>query len=243
MREPTQFFLFKYSNAMQISGNNKNVFQGCGNPRPAPARNKRSPSESGGNRRPFRTYTPEEKPTTAAGTNLDRLVTELKERLRPMRGFWVSLPHTICNDERMAADVTNEDRCWNGQTRGRYLPDVTGNGLASQINNPEVEVDVARPDVRTKQLIVDLRVMTNKLKHAEHGQDMNFIDSEFTFQTALQKCSTFVVTLENKTSVYFTGIMCEVTNKKWKSNARSASLRPIPPISFSYWCIYCWKLD
>uniref|UniRef100_A0A3B5KRW3 Uncharacterized protein n=1 Tax=Xiphophorus couchianus TaxID=32473 RepID=A0A3B5KRW3_9TELE len=108
-------------------------------------------------------------------------VTELKERLRPMRGFWVSLPHTICNDERMAADVTNEDRCWNGQTRGRYLPDVTGNGLASQINNPEVEVDIARPDVKVKQLIVDLKVVTNKLKHAERGQDINFIDSEFTF--------------------------------------------------------------
>ncbi|KAM4732269.1 glypican-2 [Anableps anableps] len=162
-------------NSVSISSK---VFQGCGNPRPAPARNKRSPNESGGNRKPFRTYTPEEKPTTAAGTNLDRLVTELKERLRPMRGFWVSLPHTICNDERMAADVTNEDRCWNGQTRGRYLPDVTGNGLASQINNPEVEVDIARPDVKTKQLIVDLRVVTNKLKHAERGQDMNFIDSE-----------------------------------------------------------------
>lgn len=38
-----------------------------------------------------------------------------------MRGFWVSLPHTICNDEKMAADVTNDDRCWNGQTRGRYV--------------------------------------------------------------------------------------------------------------------------
>lgn len=51
-------------------------------------------------------------------------VTELKERLRPMRGFWVSLPHTICNDEKMAADVTNEDRCWNGQTRGRWVTSV-----------------------------------------------------------------------------------------------------------------------
>ncbi|GLD70441.1 glypican-2 [Lates japonicus] len=114
------------------------VFQGCGSPRPTPGRSKRSPKESGGNRRPFRTYSPEEKPTTAAGTNLDRLVTELKERLRPMRGFWVSLPHTICNDEKIAADVTNEDRCWNGQTRGRYPPDVIGTGLVSQINNPEV---------------------------------------------------------------------------------------------------------
>ena len=50
------------------------VFQGCGNPRPTPGRTQRSPKESGGNRRPFRTYSPEEKPTTAAGTNLDRLV-------------------------------------------------------------------------------------------------------------------------------------------------------------------------
>eukprot|EP00064_Thunnus_orientalis_P013982 superscaffoldBa00002361_g14023 len=154
------------------------VFQGCGNPRPAPGRSKRSPKESGGNRRPFRTYSPEEKPTTAAGTNLDRLVTELKERLRPMRSFWVSLPHTICNDEKMAADVTNEDRCWNGQTRGRYLPDVAGDGLVSQINNPEVEVDIARPDVRTRQLIMELRVVTNKLRHAQSGQDMDFMDSE-----------------------------------------------------------------
>ncbi|XP_028271896.1 glypican-2 [Parambassis ranga] len=162
-------------NSVSISSK---VFQGCGNPRPA--RSKRSPKESGGGGswRPFRTYAPEEKPTTAAGTNLDRLVTELKERLRPMRGFWVSLPHTICNDEKMAADVTNEDRCWNGQTRGRYLPDVTGDGLVSQINNPEVEVDIARPDVRTRQLIMELRVATNKLRHAQSGQDMDFMDSE-----------------------------------------------------------------
>uniref|UniRef100_A0A8C3A6D9 Glypican 2 n=1 Tax=Cyclopterus lumpus TaxID=8103 RepID=A0A8C3A6D9_CYCLU len=165
------------------------VFQGCGSPRPAPGRSKRSPKESGGNRRPFRTYSPEEKPTTAAGTNLDRLVTELKERLRPMRGFWVSLPHTICNDEKMASDVTNEDRCWNGQTRGRYLPDVMGDGLVSQINNPEVEVDIARPDVRTRQLIMELRVVTNKLRHAQSGQDMDFMDSQYIYTSVYPKRS------------------------------------------------------
>ncbi|CAL8357746.1 unnamed protein product [Merluccius merluccius] len=154
------------------------VFQGCGSPRPTPGRTKRSPKEPAGNRKPFRTYSPEEKPTTAAGTNLDRLVTELKERLRPMREFWVSLPHTVCNDEKMAADVTNDDRCWNGQTRGRYLPEVTGDGLVSQINNPEVEVDIARPDVRTRQLIGELRVAANKLRHAQAGQDTDFMDNE-----------------------------------------------------------------
>ena len=60
----------------------------------------------------------------------------------------------------------------------RYLPDVTGDGLVSQINNPEVEVDIARPDVRTRQLIMELRVATNKLRHAQAGQDTDFVDSE-----------------------------------------------------------------
>ncbi|XP_036445346.1 glypican-2 [Colossoma macropomum] len=161
------------------------VFQGCGSPRPVPGRAKRSPRErerenerQRGSRRLFKTYSPEEKPTTAAGTNLDRLVLELKERLRPMRGFWVSLPHTICNDDKIAADVTNEDRCWNGQARGRYLPDVMGDGLVNQVNNPEVEVDIARPDVRTRQLIMELRVAINRLKHAHNGQDTDFMDSD-----------------------------------------------------------------
>ncbi|KAI4878193.1 hypothetical protein NFI96_002915 [Prochilodus magdalenae] len=190
------------------------VFQGCGNPRPAPGRAKRSPREQErnndrqrGSRRPFKTYSPEEKPTTAAGTNLDRLccaeigpqpkhlttsgpvvVLELKERLRPMRGFWVSLPHTICNDDKMAADVTNEDRCWNGQARGRYLPDVMGDGLVNQVNNPEVEVDIARPDVRTRQLIMELRVAINRLKHAHIGQDTEFMDSGFYLFDSLSFC-------------------------------------------------------
>lgn len=132
-------------------------------------------------------------------------VEELQERLRPMRGFWVALPHTICNDEHKAADVTNEDRCWNGQTRGRcetgswhswrlkhvgrvtftcvcvfcrYLPPVTADGLVNQINNPEMEVDVARPDVKTRQLIMELRVAVNRLKHALNGRDADLIDSE-----------------------------------------------------------------
>ncbi|CAM4315691.1 unnamed protein product, partial [Lepidochelys kempii] len=53
-------------------------------PRPAPARSRRAARDD--TKRRFRTYLPEEKPTTAAGTNLDRLVTDVKEKLRLMRG-------------------------------------------------------------------------------------------------------------------------------------------------------------
>uniref|UniRef100_A0A8C8RWQ8 Glypican 2 n=1 Tax=Pelusios castaneus TaxID=367368 RepID=A0A8C8RWQ8_9SAUR len=151
------------------------VFQGCGTPRPAPARSRRAARDE--TRRRFRTYPPEERPTTAAGTNLDRLVTDVKEKLRLMRGFWVTLPHTLCSDEKVAADVTNEDKCWNGQARGRYLPDVTGDGLLNQINNPEVEVDITRPDLLTRQQIMQLRVATSRLQGAYGGHDLDFQDT------------------------------------------------------------------
>ncbi|XP_015270351.1 PREDICTED: glypican-2 [Gekko japonicus] len=152
------------------------VFQSCGSPRPTPARSRRAPREE--TKRRFRTYSPEEKPTTAAGTNLDRLISDVKEKLRLMRRFWVMLPHTLCSDEKVAADVTNEDLCWNGQARGRYLPDVTGDGLVNQINNPEVEVDISQPDLPTRQHLLALRSATSHLVGACNGQDVDFQDAD-----------------------------------------------------------------
>uniref|UniRef100_A0A670KME9 Glypican 2 n=1 Tax=Podarcis muralis TaxID=64176 RepID=A0A670KME9_PODMU len=169
----SEAIMFLQEHSVQISAK---VFQSCGSPRPAPARSRRSPREEA--KRRFRTYLPEEKPTTAAGTNLDRLVSDVKEKLRLMRRFWVLLPHALCSDEKVAADVTNEDSCWNGQARGRYLPDVTGDGLVNQINNPEVEVDISRPDMPTRQHVLALRSATSRLVGACNGQDLDFQDAD-----------------------------------------------------------------
>uniref|UniRef100_A0A8D0HBS0 Glypican-6 n=1 Tax=Sphenodon punctatus TaxID=8508 RepID=A0A8D0HBS0_SPHPU len=149
------------------------VFQSCGSPRPAPARSRRAPREE--SKRRFRTYSPDEKPTTAAGTNLDRLVSDVKEKLRLMRRFWVTLPHTLCSDEKVAADVTNEEQCWNGQARGRYQS--RGKVRGGTINNPEVEVDIARPDLPTRQHILALRAATSRLQGACNGHDVDFQDA------------------------------------------------------------------
>ncbi|XP_070810495.1 glypican-2 [Pituophis catenifer annectens] len=152
------------------------VFQSCGNPHPTPARSRRDPQEE--SRYHFQIYPPEEKPTTAGGTNLDRLVLDFKEKLRLMRRFWILLPHTLCSSEKTAADMTNEDSCWNGQTRGRYLPDVTADGLVNQINNPEVEVDISQPDLLTRRNVLALRSVASRLVGACHGQDLNFQDAD-----------------------------------------------------------------
>uniref|UniRef100_A0A8I3RTW0 Glypican 6 n=2 Tax=Canis lupus familiaris TaxID=9615 RepID=A0A8I3RTW0_CANLF len=185
-------------NSMQVSAK---VFQGCGQPKPAPAlRSARSAPENFNTR--FRPYNPEERPTTAAGTSLDRLythwwmeshlqhltyegpaqlqqsqVTDIKEKLKLSKKVWSTLPYTICKDESMTAGTSNEEECWNGHSKARYLPEIMNDGLTNQINNPEVDVDITRPDTFIRQQIMALRVMTNKLKNAYNGNDVNFQDT------------------------------------------------------------------
>ncbi|KAM4749208.1 glypican-2 [Rhinophrynus dorsalis] len=149
------------------------IFQFCGTP--PPSRSRRSPQDE--TRQRFRVYSNEEKPTSAAGTNIDRLVSDIVTKLRPLRGLWKLLPLSLCSDHRVSAELSNQDKCWNGQTRGRYLPQVTGDGLVNQINNPEVELQMSPPDLRTRHLGLQLRVVRSKLRAAYSGQDSDAQDA------------------------------------------------------------------
>ncbi|MED6292797.1 Glypican-6 [Characodon lateralis] len=67
-------------NSMQVSAK---VFQGCGQPKPsAIGRSARGVSDVFSSR--FRPFTPEQRPTTAAGTSLDRL-----------RAVWKTMQHSV----------------------------------------------------------------------------------------------------------------------------------------------------
>uniref|UniRef100_A0A672IY40 Glypican-1 n=1 Tax=Salarias fasciatus TaxID=181472 RepID=A0A672IY40_SALFA len=103
-------------------------------------------------------------------------VTDVTMRLRDMQPYWVSLPSVLCSD-RVATGTGAEDKCWNGMNRARYLPEVMGDGLASQINNPEVEIDITKPDMTIRQQIMQLKIMTHRLKNALNGQDVDFQDT------------------------------------------------------------------
>nr|XP_040020481.1 glypican-6a isoform X1 [Gasterosteus aculeatus aculeatus] len=168
-------------NSMQVSAK---VFQGCGQPKPSGVgRSARGISDVFSAR--FRPYTPEERPTTTAGTSLDRLrvvwrtmqhsLIDIKEKLKESKRFWSNLPDDICAKGKFTEP--DEDQCWNSHTKGRYFPEVVKEGLTNQVNNPEVDVDITRPDTLIRQQIMALRVMTNKLKNAYNGNDIYFQDS------------------------------------------------------------------
>ncbi|XP_053184360.1 glypican-6-like isoform X2 [Scomber japonicus] len=160
-------------NSAQVS---YRVFQGCGQPKSSGmTRSTRGVSDVFSAR--FRPYGPEERPTTAAGTSLDRLVVDIKGKLKLFKKFWSGLPEVMCIEDRVTAGNASDEECWNGHTKGRYFPEVQKDGLTNQVNNPEVGVDITRPDTLIRQQIMALRVMTTKLKNAYNGNDIYFQDS------------------------------------------------------------------
>ncbi|XP_075055994.1 glypican-6 [Mixophyes fleayi] len=170
-------------NSVQVSGK---VFLGCGQPKSLHS-SRTLRSFSGRYNMHYKPYSLHERPTTATDTSMDRLrtvwrtmqngVTEIKDRLKISKKIWSTLPHSVCKDERMTGGGSNQEQCWNGHGKARYLPEVMTDGLINQNNNPEVAVDITRPDTFVRQQIMALRVVTNKLRNALNGNDVNFQDT------------------------------------------------------------------
>lgn len=50
---------------------------------------------------------------------------------------------------------------------------VIGNGLANQVSNPDVDVDITKPDIVIRSQIAVLKEMTSWLKAAYNGIDIS----------------------------------------------------------------------
>ncbi|XP_076158648.1 glypican-6-like [Alosa pseudoharengus] len=105
----------------------------------------------------------------------DNNVVDIKEKLKESKRFWSGLPNSICSEGRVVS--SDSEQCWNSHTKGRYFPEVVKDGLTNQLHNPEVEVDITRPDTFIRQQIMTLRMMTTKLRNAYNGNDIYFQDS------------------------------------------------------------------
>lgn len=155
-----------------IESINTKLFQACGNLRGREG----GTSSTGVNDFTTRGKVVVEDKLGSSSDKMDQLVSDVTIRLREMQPYWVSLPSALCSD-RVATGTGAEDKCWNGMSRARYLPEVMGDGLASQINNPEVEIDITKPDMTIRQQIMQLKIMTHRLKNALNGQDVDFQDT------------------------------------------------------------------
>ncbi|XP_073347838.1 glypican-1b [Pagrus major] len=149
---------------------NSKLFQSCGSLR------EKETSSTGVDDSMKRGKVVVEDKLASSSSKMDKLVSDVTMKLRELQPYWVSLPSVLCSD-RVATGTGAEDKCWNGMSRARYLPEVMGDGLASQINNPEVEIDITKPDMTIRQQIMQLKIMTHRLKNALNGQDVDFQDT------------------------------------------------------------------
>ena len=51
---------------------------------------------------------------------LDRLVKDIRQKVKDSKKFWSNLPYQLCNSEDVAAPPSNDGNCWNGHTVDRY---------------------------------------------------------------------------------------------------------------------------
>ncbi|XP_063992834.1 glypican-6 [Diachasmimorpha longicaudata] len=109
---------------------------------------------------------------------LDKLVKEIKQRVRDSKQFWIYLPYQLCN-EGLVVPPSNTKECWNGTHVDKYLYPVSSDG-ATQTLNPEVRSSGPRPAI-VKDQVSALTTITTRLRSAFNGQDVDWADTEETF--------------------------------------------------------------
>merc|ERR1719510_2143051 len=122
-------------------------------------------------------------------TQMKKLIREIRSSLNDTREFWTKLPYALCKDNQDEASKVrggyarsrydrqffrNEDQCWNGHDAGRYTNAIVSDGLMNQDRNPEVRVDISRPDVDINEQILALKLITKKLESAHNGHDVEW---------------------------------------------------------------------
>ncbi|KAF5879926.1 glypican-6-like [Clarias magur] len=127
--------------------------------------------------------------TESSGTNLQKLVADVKAKLSQFRSFWSSLPEFVCQDENVAAPVEDMD-CWDVEKRSWYANSMNpqsreGHFSLGTFHTLSFVLTRNTSDVFDEELI-DFQTMINTLKRAYNGYQSHYDDSSKTACHVLQ---------------------------------------------------------
>ncbi|XP_021938701.1 glypican-6 isoform X2 [Zootermopsis nevadensis] len=152
------------------------VFSGCG--KPLLGRRRRDTTELEFESLQFGRSEEDQSGQSNFVPTLDKLVKDIRQKVKDTKQFWSHLPYQICNNDHVAASPSKDDSCWNGAMKARYELQIAGDGISNQQTNPEVAVDVNRPSSLLNEQMFALKTITSKLKNAYNGLDVEWIDIE-----------------------------------------------------------------
>ncbi|XP_050087549.1 glypican-4 [Anopheles aquasalis] len=108
---------------------------------------------------------------------IDRLVKDIRQKVRDSKRFWAQLPYMLCNNEDIAEQDQNDASCWNGTAVDRYQPIQN---VEDSSTNPEFpnKVYQSRPSTIVQQQLFVLRTAISHLDNAYVGHDVEWTDQE-----------------------------------------------------------------
>ncbi|XP_046427540.1 glypican-4 [Neodiprion fabricii] len=151
------------------------VFSGCGKPILGKRRRRDSRELQLESLNFNQASSAEDRAPTAA--MMDKLVKEIRQRIRDSRQFWTLLPYQLCNNG-LVVPPSNTKECWNGTHIDQYIYPVSSSGEIQTLN-PEVQASGPKATVVKEQLYA-LSMISNRLRLAFNGQDVDWIDTEET---------------------------------------------------------------
>ncbi|XP_052848503.1 glypican-6 [Drosophila gunungcola] len=107
---------------------------------------------------------------------LDRIVRDIRQRVKDYKKFWSNLPHSVCSNEDIASSSDVDGMCWNGHTIDRYMHSIT----TEHGSNPEFSGNPASTK-QTAQMSSQLSHLKNAIVHlrnAYNGQDVEWSEQE-----------------------------------------------------------------
>ncbi|XP_018330772.1 glypican-6 isoform X2 [Agrilus planipennis] len=103
--------------------------------------------------------------TTESGNepSLDKLIKDIKQKVKDSRRFWTHLPYQFCNSEQDIAGPSVNATCWNGTAIGPFSA---------------TETNVRPPYSEIQNLPFTLQTIVTKLQAAFQGQDVDLADED-----------------------------------------------------------------
>ncbi|XP_033149623.1 LOW QUALITY PROTEIN: glypican-6 [Drosophila busckii] len=107
---------------------------------------------------------------------LDKVVRDIRQRVKDYKKFWSNLPHAMCSNDAIAASSDVDGMCWNGHTIDRYMHSVT----TEHGSNPEFSGNPAstRQTAQISTQLFHLRNAIIHLRNAYNGQDVDWSEQE-----------------------------------------------------------------
>lgn len=94
--------------------------------------------------------------------NLDKLIGEVKVKVKDTKQFWLQLPYQYCNNDTISAGPSENGKCWNGTAIGTY-------------EKQKLERKTTEVPLITQQIYI-LNGLTEKLRKAYQGMEVEIID-------------------------------------------------------------------